>query len=394
MNPARPAPRRTHSNLRRSGWLLAVPVLVSLACTAALGGPPKPTAVPGAPTAAVATLAAATAAPGQPTLAATQAPKGTKAAQPTAAGTAVPLVFGAGAFNLPDATAHLGDLSGYQASLTLSFEGTSVGQGQKWSKTYRLLSTQDPAARQLTLDRSGDLPELSPIYLAEVAGVAYQVLGEKSCTAAGFKPESAPTLAWEPAGLLTGVIGADEAGAETVNDVPSNHYTFTEGALGLAGLAKAQGELWVAADGGFLVKYVLATTGAADYFGADTTGVLTWDYELTQPNQPAAFSLPADCPAGLVSAPRLPDAANVQDLPGLLAYDTAASLADAVTFYQDQLPPLGWALTGDPVDVAALPADQTTVILDFTQADQTLSVILTHTDAGTQVRLAQAGAQK
>jgi len=55
---------------------------------------------------------------------------------------------------------------------------------------------------------------------------------------------------------------------------------------------------------------------------------------------------------------------------------------------------LGWALTGDPVDVAALPADQTTVVLDFTQADRTLSVILTHGEAGTQVRLAQASAQK
>ena len=380
---------RSPQSHRWLSLLLVLPVLVSLACNAALGGTPKPTPVPGTPVPGAPT-AAATLAPGQPTPAATTAAAATQAA----AGSPVPLVFGPGAFNLPNATAGLADLSSYQATLTLSFAGTSAGASQKWSKTYVLLSTKDPAARQLTVDRAGDLPDLAPIYLAEVGGVAYQLGGEKSCAAAAFKPDQSPTQALEPAGLLTGVIGAEDAGPDTVIDVPSNHYSFDEHALGLADLAKAKGELWVAADGGYLVKYVLTTTGAADYFGAGTDGTLNWDYELTQVNQPAPFTLPADCPAGLVTAPRLPDAANVQDQPGLLAYDSATSLADAVTFYQDQLPPLGWALTGDPVAVADLPADQTTVILDFTQADQTLTVIFTKSDAGTQVRLAQAGTQK
>jgi hypothetical protein len=368
----------------RTAVLLALPVLVALACSGGAGGAPKATTAPGTPAGAATSAGAATAASTLPA-AATRAP----------VVTAAPLVLGSGPFNLPDASAHLADLASYQATLTLSFAGASAGASQKWSKTYVMLSAQSPAMRQLTVARSGDLPDLTATYIAEANGLAYEVRGQNSCTAAAFKPGASPSQALEPAGLLTGVIGADAAGGpEPVNGVAANHYTFDEHALGLLNMAKATGELWVAADGGYLVKYLLTTTGGADYFGADTTGILTWDYELTQVNQPVALTLPADCPAGLVLAPRLPDAANVQDLPGSLVYDSATSLAEAVTFYQTQLPPLGWALTGDPVAVADLPADQTSVILDFAQADQTLTVVLTHGDSGTQVRLAQAGVQK
>lgn len=201
--------------------------------------------------------------------------------------------------------------------------------------------------------------------------------------------------AWlEPAGLLGSVIGADAAGTETVNGLPAGHYTFDERALGALGFAKAAGELWLASPGGFLVKYQLTTQGDAKLFGPGLAGTLTWDYELTGANQPLALPVPPDCPLGLVPAPRLPDAAHVHNLPGSLTYDSATSLGEVVTFYQDQLPPLGWVLTGDPVAAAALPADQTTVILDFTQAQQTLTVVLTAGDGGTRVSIAQAGVQQ
>ncbi|HEX7567851.1 MAG TPA: hypothetical protein VF355_04735, partial [Anaerolineaceae bacterium] len=116
-------------------------------------------------------------------------------------------------------------------------------------------------------------------------------------------------------------------------------------------------------------------------------GTLTWDYELTGVNQPVAFSLPTDCPAGMVNAPQLPDASNVQNVPGLLTYDTASSSADAAAFYQKQIPPLGWTLLSDPV------LNDTTALLDFTQGDQTMTVIITAGDAGTKVLIEQGSSQ-
>src|SRR5215203_1684030 len=99
----------------------------------------------------------------------------------------------------------------------------------------------------------------------------------------------------EPASFLTGVIGADAASSENINGVEANHYTFDERAIGLAGLAHSTGELWVAVEGDYLVKYHLATTGAADYFGPDIEGTVIWAYELTDVNQPLTVTLPAGC---------------------------------------------------------------------------------------------------
>ena len=151
--------------------------------------------------------------------------------------------------------------------------------------------------------------------------------------------------------------------------------------MGGLGLAKATGELWVAAPGGFLVKYQLTTQGDAKLFGAGLAGTLTWDYELTGANQPLALAAPPDCPPGLVPAPRLPDAAQVHDLPGRLTYTTAASLADTAAFYQQQLPGRGWA------QLNALSLSDSAGLLDYVQAGQTLTIVLTATADGTNVAL-------
>jgi hypothetical protein len=93
--------------------------------------------------------------------------------------------------------------------------------------------------------------------------------------------------------------------------------------LGQLGLAKSSGELWVAVAGGYVLRYVVSTTGDADTFGAGVAGTLQMVYELAV--APQALALPADCPAGLVDVPQLPDATNVESTPGVLAYTTGAS---------------------------------------------------------------------
>ena len=59
--------------------------------------------------------------------------------------------------------------------------------------------------------------------------------------------------------------------------------------------------MWVAANGGYVVKYVLTTSHDPDYFGEGVEGELSWDYELTNVNQPVTMELPADCPAGMLA---------------------------------------------------------------------------------------------
>jgi hypothetical protein len=138
------------------------------------------------------------------------------------------------------------------------------------------------------------------------------------------------------------VFGAEEAGTDTVNGVPAAHYNFDERALAQGDLNKSTGELWLASDRGYVLRYRLTTTGDESYFGEGTQGSMSWDYELTQINAPVTIALPEDCLPGLVDAPMLPDAAKVESLPALLRYETASSLPDVVAFYEKELPALGW----------------------------------------------------
>ena len=89
-----------------------------------------------------------------------------------------------------------------------------------------------------------------------------------------------------------------------------------------------------------------------------------------------------------LDAPLLADATNVLNMPSVLSYDTASGLTDAAAFYQKQIPDLGWALIGEP-DIT-----DTVALLDFTQGDQKMSVIITVRDTGTNVQILLGKAQE
>lgn len=281
------------------------------------------------------------------------------------------VVFGPGAFIYPDTTAGLADLSSYKATLTLTFDGTRDGQPSQWSKTYVMLAAKDPAARQLTIEKTENLAEFTPILMAEMDGVAYERFGESACTANVIEPENSLIGRLEPAGLLNGMIGAEDAGGETVNNIAANHYTFDERAFGQLGLVQSNGEVWIASEGDYIVRYLLTTKGNADYFGEGIEGALVLDYALSDINQPVTIELPADCPAGMVDTPLLPGASNVLDMPSVLKYDTASSLTDAVAFYQEKIPSLGWTLLSEPI------VGETTAFLKYKQGDQELIIMIT-----------------
>jgi hypothetical protein len=366
---------KTHLFTSRSTLVLVVLMLLLVSAACQGSGTPSSTQTQGS---SPASTQAPTLAEGTPN--ATQGPT----VVPTQGDVIRTVILGPGTFNFTDTAAGLADLASYTATLTLSFDGTQDGKPQKWSRKYVMLATQKPASRQLTIEQTGDVSEPAQVFIAELDGVAYERLGENACSANVIVPEDSLTKASEPPGFLTSIIGADAAGSETVNGTAADHYTFDERALlGMAGIAKSTGEMWVASKGGYIVKYLLTNKGGADYFGDGSEGTQTWDYELTGANQPVSFEIPNDCPAGLVDAPLLPDASNVESMPGMLTFETSTSLADAAAFYAKQIPTFGWKVSEGEPDKPEI-ADAS-VVLDFTQADKTLSIILTSDQGVTTV---------
>jgi hypothetical protein len=294
------------------------------------------------------------------------------------ASTSSEITFGPGSFDLLDPAAGLTELSGYRATLILSFNGTRDGQPEQWTRTYEMRVSQNPLARQLTI--TGDDVTPADQWMAEIGGVLYELNEQGGCIASLSPEGGLLAQRWEPASFLFGPIGAEEAGAETVNGVPAKHYTFDQRALGQGKLTESMGEVWVA-DAGYVVKYILTTKGGANYFGEGIEGTLTHDYNLTEIDQPTAVELPEDCPPGLIDAPVMSDAQDVEQLPGVTLYRTASSIADVIAFYQDQLPGMGW----QPTEESTI--TETFGVLELTQGDQQLSVIASPGNDGTTVRL-------
>jgi hypothetical protein len=290
------------------------------------------------------------------------------------------ITFGPGPFDLGDPAAGLADLPGYTATLTVTFDGTRDGTAEGWSRTHTLAVSGEPAARLLTVAASGspEDAELNGTIFLEMGGAFYERPADGPCTASAAV-EGDPTLA-DLAPSLPGVIGADEAGTETVDGVEANHYTFDERALGMADFAEATGEVWVAAEGGYVLRYTLEEQGGADFFGEGVEGTVTWDYTL-DPTAPAAIAPPDDCPPGLLDAPLMDDAERVQRLPGVTMFETPSDAAAVLAFYQAELPALGWQPQGEPVAVEVM------TLAHFVQGEQQLTLIVTPGEGGAKVRL-------
>lgn len=296
-------------------------------------------------------------------------------------------VFGSGPFNLLSTTKGLSDLSSYRATLTVSFDGVSAGQEAQWSRIYTMLVTQTPPARQLTIEYSED--SSAPTYIAEINNTVYERRDGSACAAKAVEADGAWAESWEPAGFLDSVIGADEAGSEIVNDVASDHYTFDESAQGMSGI-ESIGELWVAPDGGYLVRYMLTTTAGADYFGESIEGVLSWDYQLSDVNQAFVIEIPDDCPPPLLDVPVMLDAADIFQMPGSTSFTTPSTVRDVAAFYAEQVAALG----GQPANPPLITESSTpfigtsaTALFGFTLSDQSIMLIASGDGSETNVQI-------
>ena len=293
----------------------------------------------------------------------------------------IEVTFGTGPFDLLAPLVGLADLPSYHATLSVSFEGMNAGQAEQWSRTYTMLVAPTRPAWQLTIENSADAA--AQRVMAEIGGTRYERRNGGTCVATPVDLGDATSERWEPAGFLDSVIGADVAGTETINDVAADYYTFDERALGAAEIADAAGELWIAADGGYLVRYTLTIQGGADYFGEGVEGILTWDYALSDVNEPVEIMIPADCPPPLLDVPIMTDAADVLHLPGFTRFSTPSTLEDVVVFYEEQVAASGWQPANPPMIL------QDSVLYGFTKGDQSLLLIASNEGTDTSIQIQQ-----
>ena len=255
--------------------------------------------------------------------------------------------------NLSDPTIGLGSLSSYHATLSLQFEGTSGGAAAAWSRSYDLRvagggGLQSLLEMQYSLQNQGESGTTRLI--ADAEGYQYEKVNQEACTVIASEQTTGLLELWELAGFLPGINGATLVGEETIESILTYHYQFDELALGQSDLTESSGEVWVAADSGTILRFLLNQKANASYFGEGIEGILKWSYQVAEINQPQRFNLPGDCQPPLVLEVPVPaDASDLSQQETLLSFTTSLSEGEVADYYRQNLETLGW----QPIDTLA-----------------------------------------
>ncbi|MCB9077651.1 MAG: hypothetical protein H6631_08675 [Anaerolineaceae bacterium] len=307
---------------------------------------------------------------------------------------------------LPD-TPGLESLSAYRVSFVMQFDGQSGGQPAKGTIHVLLESTQEPAAKHMSLDVEGstvdqlggvnhmdvyDMGDTIYMYNNAMGGQWISMPGDNSdmFNQGFFAPDE---------NLDVPDTASCASGTETINGIEAKLCTFD--ATDLKDLEdatfdKADGKIWLAEDGGYVVKYEVAMQGYkpkdVDQQDLFKFGDVTLTYEILDVDSDISIELPAaaknaqsldfggmadgDEPV-TADVPVLDDAEQLFTAAGVTTYKSTSSLDVAVEFYRQSLTDEGW--TED--DGGALITDSS-ALLSFEKDGSTLTVSISQEDGG------------
>jgi hypothetical protein len=305
------------------------------------------------------------------------------------------------------AVSGLGQLSSYRVNFIMAFDGESGGQPSKGRIEMTLEETQDPPARHLMMTMEGDTvaevggANAMDIYMmGDTVYMKNAAMGDGWISFSGGEAESFEQGFFAPDEQLEMPDTANCSGTETVNGVEAKHCSFTEQDITAEDtvIESLQGDVWVAVDGNYIVKYTMTATGygsGTDEEGLFGFGDVSFEYNLSEANGNFTITLPPEAEnAGGIGLgglgggseadpgdiPVLDNAEELMSVGGLVSYYTATDVPAVVDYYRQQLPPLGWIENEDQSY-----SDETTALLNFEKGGQAMMVTVTVEDGRTNV---------
>jgi len=250
---------------------------------------------------------------------------------------------------LPDPQAGLKSLDNYTGTLTISFSGTANGQAMESSETYAQSAWPALEAKFTTIDATNETGLPQYIVAGSVGEAHYDQIGRDVPCGVWWGETAAVSggSEFQVASLLEPVGAAKLAGEETVDGIPTKHYTFDGASVGLPEDVQASGEVWIASEGGYVVKHILQITGADSYFGEGKQGTQKIEYLLSEVNANPQVVYPYGCEPVLTDVPATQDAAEIIRLPGVLDYFSNSPVEAITAFYTDFFESHGWVMASD-----------------------------------------------
>jgi hypothetical protein len=257
--------------------------------------------------------------------------------------------------DIKDISGSLDSLKSYRLRFTFSFDGKDdQGKPQQGGMEFVQEIITSSKDQHIRWSATGDAAANSPqraFEFFQVGGTSYIYSAEGQATQkcvgmTSGQDTGSMGAAFKPSDVVGGLEHAKLVGkGETVNGVVTDRYSFDQNALSFGTFASAQGDAWIAQDGGFLVKYVGTATGKNSFLTSKSAeGTFIWEYNLTDANKVGAIDLPKEC-EGQQPADDIPVPENATDKAGfgkMITFKTPDTTANVAQFYKQRMPKQGW----------------------------------------------------
>lgn len=252
----------------------------------------------------------------------------------------------------------LDDLESYHGILNLTLQGQNQN-GESVTRTLELINDAVKAQNARHVSIRGDAvnpgSDNSPadlFVLGEKTYIFTPISSAKPCFILSTSPGNFANTTYERfsdlfSQLTTGDLITKD---EVVNGVSSDHFTLSGAQFLFGSPTSQQGEVWLAKEGGYPVRFTGRAEGVFSLSSETITGSANWEYNLQEINQLAGISLPQACIDEeniRADIPILPDAADQTTYGGAINYNSLTAPAAVADFYRTQLSANGWEIVNE-----------------------------------------------
>jgi hypothetical protein len=302
------------------------------------------------------------------------------AAEPTAADDSL---------SIESRAAGLDKLKSYRMKWLAEWKGTDNGKDESGSWNWVEEYSSDPKGLHWIWDiaDSSDANKNTGMEMWQIDNASYMQTkdadGKAQCMSFSSDDQSNQlTKGIFSPDSLGRVEDAKYVGTEDVNGIKAKHYKYDNKGVTLAGMGQVTGEMWVAVDGGYIVKDTVSWKGTAGLFGLGSStsqGDGKWTWELSDVDKPIDLKVPENCASAASDLPIMADAKEKSQFGDMISYTTGGKMADVAAFYKDKMKAAGWA-----EEEGGLSMDEM-ASLSFTKDTQKASVMITTSDGKTSV---------
>lgn len=259
----------------------------------------------------------------------------------------------------------LDELTSYRYVMEMEITATdSTGEETTQSVQMELAVSSDPPATSMIMTAEGteEIEDMGEMQFVQIEDTSYINMAGMGCVALPADDNAAMstdelTDGFSPEAITEDLENVSFEGEETINGIDVLHYSYDESALTAEeaiGITSMTGDIYVAKEGGYMVRSVMEAIGDSKFMVGFAEGdvqvetaVTKVEMNLIDVNEAVEILPPEACEgqeAGGSDWPMMDDASEVASFGGIVSYTTEATAEDTIEFYNGAMDELGFAL--------------------------------------------------